>query len=149
MKRSAVGLSTGVAEHIVVADLKAKGISNFTSPSRIGWSIYKPQPKTAPMSLIIDDKRMPLARWPNADEHSPYMVYKHYLREDRALRGYEKRFKRSLIKPAFLAMLATYLLLTQVTRQNINHLARVALSKSRLIALNTGTSQTMCSLMVY
>lgn len=91
-------VNKNAAEHIVVADLKAKGISNFTSPSRIGWSIYKPQPKTAPMSLIIDDKRMPLARWPNADEHSPYMVYKHYLREDRALRGYEKKIQKIIDK---------------------------------------------------
>lgn len=82
-----------VAEDIRVIDLKALGITNFSEPSRMGWSIHKPAPGTPPMSLIINDKRMPLARWPNVDAENPHMIYKHYLREDRPLRGYEKKIQ--------------------------------------------------------
>jgi hypothetical protein len=78
------------ARKIFVADLKAHGITEFGEPYRHGWMI-EPKGAVPPASLKIAGQRMRLARWPNPDEASPYMVYKHYLEEERPLKGYEVR----------------------------------------------------------
>ena len=78
------------ARKIFIADLKANGITEFGELYRHGWMI-EPKGSVPPASLKIAGQRMRLARWPNPDEESPYMVYKHYLEEERPLKGYEIR----------------------------------------------------------
>ena len=46
--------------------------------------------RTPPVSLTTGDQRMRLARWPNVEEDSQYMVKQHYLKEPRPLKGYER-----------------------------------------------------------
>ena len=75
-------------KEILVADLIKQGITDFGEISRHGWSI-EPEDRIPPVSLSIGGKRMILARWPNPAELSPYMEYRHYLPEERELRGYE------------------------------------------------------------
>jgi len=79
-----------LADRIYVADLKQHGITDLGQMTRHGWSL-EPQDRVPPATLNIDGRRMTLARWPNANEQSPYMIYQHYLEEDRPLRGYELR----------------------------------------------------------
>ena len=78
------------ARKIFVADLKAHGFTEFGKLYRHGWMI-EPKGSVPPASLKIAGQRMRLARWPNPDEESPYMVYKHYLEKERPLKGYEVR----------------------------------------------------------
>ncbi|TWT85006.1 hypothetical protein CA13_64880 [Planctomycetes bacterium CA13] len=79
-----------MGSQIIVADLKEHGITDFGEMTRHGWSL-EPKDRLPPATINIDGQRMTLARWPNADEQSPFMVYKHFLAEDRPLRGYELR----------------------------------------------------------
>ncbi|MCK4960607.1 MAG: right-handed parallel beta-helix repeat-containing protein, partial [Planctomycetes bacterium] len=76
------------AGKILVADLKKHGIVDYGQITRHGWSM-EPKDRIPPATLNIGGQRMTLARWPNVNEESPYMVYKHYLTEDRPLQGYE------------------------------------------------------------
>jgi hypothetical protein len=73
---------------ILVVDLTAHGITDFGRLSRHGWGM-EPKDRVPPPTLVIAGQRMTLARWPNTNEHSPYMVYRHYVPEERAPRGYE------------------------------------------------------------
>jgi hypothetical protein len=82
---------------IRVADLKKNGIMDYGEISRHGWS-NEPKGRVPPASLNIGGQRMTLARWPNADEESPFMVYRHYVPEDRPLRGYELKVQSILEK---------------------------------------------------
>ena len=71
---------------IRVVDLKKQGITDFGTISRHGWSM-EPDYRVPPASLNIGGQRMALARWPNKGEENAYMVYRHYLPEDRPLNG--------------------------------------------------------------
>jgi len=82
---------------IRVADLKHHGITDYGKISRHGLNI-EPKGRVPPASLIIGGRRMTLARWPNAGEESPYMVYRHYLPEERPLKGYELKVQSILDK---------------------------------------------------
>lgn len=77
-------------EHLLVVDLKARGITDYGEISRHGWSM-EPKDRLPPATLSIAGRRMTLARWPNRGEESPFMVYQHYLADNRPLRGYEKK----------------------------------------------------------
>lgn len=84
-------------KQIRVADLKKHGINEYGEISRHGWS-NEPKGRVPPATLNIGGRRMTLARWPNADEESPYMVYQHYLSEDRPLHGYELKVQEIIDK---------------------------------------------------
>jgi hypothetical protein len=73
---------------VLVVDLRAHGITEYGKLAPHGWSM-EPRNRVPPAFLSIGGKRMTLARWPNADVESPYMVYRHYLPQERKLRGYE------------------------------------------------------------
>ena len=78
-----------IRRDILVADLKGHGITDYGQITRHGWSM-EPKDRVPPVSLFIAGQRMTLARWPDKDQHSDYMVYEHYLPEKRPLKGYEK-----------------------------------------------------------
>jgi hypothetical protein len=88
---------TRAGKHIRVADLKKHGITEYGGLSRHGWNIG-PKDRIPPASLYVGGRRMTLARWPNPEADSPYMVYRHYLPEDRPMRGYELRVQEILDK---------------------------------------------------
>ena len=58
-----------------------------------------------PPPLYKDSERQILARWPNYNEASPYMLYKHYASEPRPLRGYEIKVQSILDKISILGEL--------------------------------------------
>ncbi|TLX74319.1 T9SS type A sorting domain-containing protein [Labilibacter sediminis] len=60
------------ADYILVANLKAHGITDFGEISRHGWML-EPPTRVAPVGLVIGGERMELARWPNKDEELPYL----------------------------------------------------------------------------
>ncbi|MDP6112271.1 MAG: right-handed parallel beta-helix repeat-containing protein [Planctomycetota bacterium] len=80
-------------KHILIADLKAQGITDFGEITRHGWSM-EPWNRTPPVTLAFANQRMQLARWPNGGEESEFMVYRHYLPTKRKLRGYELEVQR-------------------------------------------------------
>ena len=82
----------GVKDSIMVADLASHGIKEFGEISPHGWS-KEPEGRIPPAMLAVGGQRMTLARWPNPDEESLYLVYEHYLPEKRSLRGYEIRMQ--------------------------------------------------------
>ena len=84
-------------KEILVVNLREHGITDFGEMSRHGWSI-EPEDRIPPVSLSIGGKRMILARWPNPAELSPYMEYRHYLPEERELRGYELKIQSIIDK---------------------------------------------------
>ncbi|WP_168442571.1 right-handed parallel beta-helix repeat-containing protein [Pontiella desulfatans] len=86
-----------VGKRIRVVDLKKHGITDYGQISHHGWS-NEPKDRVPPASLNIGGQRMTLARWPNAGEESPYMVYQHYLPEERPLRGYELKVQEIIEK---------------------------------------------------
>jgi len=85
-------VSKQAGSKILVADLVSHGVSDYGWLSRHGWSM-EPEDRIPPASLSVGGKRMILARWPNPDVESPYMIYQHYLPEPRALRGYELKMQ--------------------------------------------------------
>ena len=79
-----------VAQKIRVYDLFEDTKIDLGEHSRHAWGPnLEPPKRIPPPRLYKDNDRQRLARWPNYNDHSPYMVYKHYTSEPRALRGYE------------------------------------------------------------
>ncbi len=88
-----------VAQKIRVYDLFEDGFINLGEHSRHAWGPnLEPPNRIPPPRLYKDDDRQRLARWPNYNDHSPYMVYEHYTTEPRALRGYEIKVQSILDK---------------------------------------------------
>ncbi len=83
------------AAKLLVIDLKKQGITDYGNPSRHAWSL-EPKDRVPPVALYIGGERMRLARWPNMNEESPFMVYKHYTPEPRPLKGYEVKIQSIL-----------------------------------------------------
>ena len=71
------------AKHILVADLKAHGITDYGTITRHGWSLEPPD-RIAPAWLSIGGERMTLARWPNAGEDNEFLEKR---ARDAGLRG--------------------------------------------------------------
>lgn len=86
-------INKSVSKHIKQVDLKALGIHEYGSLVRHGWGLNGIQ-RTPPVSLTTGGQRMHLARWPNVEEDSQYMVKQHYLKEPRPLKGYEKKVQK-------------------------------------------------------
>ena len=90
---------SSVAQKIRVYDLFEDEIINLGEHSRHAWGPNLEPPNRIPPPLLYkDNDRQRLARWPNYNDHSPYMVYKHYTTEPRALRGYEIKVQSILDK---------------------------------------------------
>ena len=90
---------SSVAQKIRVYDLFEDEIINLGEHSRHAWGPnLEPTYRIPPPLLYKDNDRQRLARWPNYNDHSPYMVYKHYTTEPRALRGYEIKVQSILDK---------------------------------------------------
>ena len=90
---------SSVAQKIRVYDLFEDGFINLGEHSRHAWGPNLEPPNRIPPPLLYkDNDRQRLARWPNYNDHSPYMVYKHYTTEPRALRGYEIKVQSILDK---------------------------------------------------
>ncbi|VGO19621.1 right-handed parallel beta-helix repeat-containing protein [Pontiella sulfatireligans] len=87
----------GAGKRIRVVDLKKHGITDYGMITRHGWSM-EPEDRIPPASLNVGGQRMTLSRWPNKSEESPYMVYQHYLPEDRPLKGYELKVQAIIEK---------------------------------------------------
>jgi hypothetical protein len=82
---------------ILVTDLRKHGVTEFGEAVRHAWGAnMEPPDRIPPVMLYIGGERMHLARWPNIDEQSPYMVYKHYTAEPRPLKGYEVKIQSIL-----------------------------------------------------
>ena len=90
---------TSVAQKIRVYDLFEDEVINLGEHSRHAWGPnLEPPNRIPPPRLYKDNDRQRLARWPNYNDHSPYMVYEHYTTEPRALRGYEIKVQSILDK---------------------------------------------------
>ena len=85
------------AKDILVADLRAQGITDFGELACHGWSM-EPRDRVPPVTLTVAGQRMQLARWPNEGEESEFMVYRHYLPRKRKLRGYELKVQAIIDK---------------------------------------------------
>ena len=92
-------IAPSVAQKIRVYDLFEDEVINLGEHSRHAWGAnLEPPNRIPPPRLYKGDDRQRLARWPNYNDHSPYMVYKHYTTEPRALRGYEIKVQSILDK---------------------------------------------------
>ena len=85
------------AQFIKVMDISHLSDVQLGSLSRQAWGIRTPD-RIPPASLMINGERMDLARWPNADENSPYMTYRHFTPGQRPLKGYEKKVQKIIEK---------------------------------------------------
>ena len=90
---------SSVAQKIRVYDLFEDEVINLGEHLRHAWGPNLEPPNRIPPPLLYkDNDRQRLARWPNYNDHSPYMVYEHYTTEPRALRGYEIKVQSILDK---------------------------------------------------
>ena len=88
-----------VAQKIKVYDLFEDTKIDLGEHARHAWGPnMEPPNRIPPPRLYKENKRQTLARWPNYNDHSPYMVYEHYTPEPRALRGYELKVQSILDK---------------------------------------------------
>jgi len=91
------------AQKIRVYDLFEDGEIDLGEHARHAWgSNLEPPNRIPPPRLYKENKRQTLARWPNYNESSSYMVYEHYTPEPRALRGYEIKVQSILNKTSIL-----------------------------------------------
>ena len=92
-----------VAKKIRVSDLFEDTKIDLGKHARHAWGPnLEPPNRIPPPRLYKENKRQTLARWPNYNDHSPYMVYEHYTSEPRALRGYERKVQSILDKTSIL-----------------------------------------------
>ena len=96
-------VDTSVAKKIRVYDLFEDTKIDLGEHVRHAWGPnLEPPNRIPPPRLYKENKRQTLARWPNYNDHSPYMVYEHYTSEPRALRGYERKVQSILDKTSIL-----------------------------------------------
>tara|TARA_Y100000385_G_scaffold48534_1_gene45072 strand:+ start:4584 stop:6725 length:2142 start_codon:yes stop_codon:yes gene_type:complete len=92
-----------VAQRLRVYDLYQDGKIDLGEHARHAWGPkLEPSGRIPPPRLYKGDERQTLARWPNQNEASPYMLYEHYTSEPRPLRGYEIKVQSILDKTSIL-----------------------------------------------
>jgi hypothetical protein len=95
-----------VSQRLRVYDLYEDGKIDLGKHARHAWGPrLEPPGRVPPPRLYKEDKRQALARWPNYNEASPYMLYEHYTSEPRPLRGYEIKVQSILDKTSILGEL--------------------------------------------
>ena len=92
-------VDTTVTHRLRVYDLFEDGEIDLGKHARHAWGPnLEPPDRIPPPRLYKENERQTLARWPNYNESSPYMVYEHYTPEPRPLRGYEIKVQSILDK---------------------------------------------------
>ena len=92
-----------VSQRLRVYDLYAHGGIDLGDHARHAWGPnLEPPSRIPPPRLYKGSERQTLARWPNYNKASSYMLYKHYTSKPRPLRGYEIKVQSILDKTSIL-----------------------------------------------